>query len=738
MAAMRERLKEKQQMLRDKLAHRKALQTELSEHLRKTKTAARGAAMGAPHGSANAVVPVPPPPPERVVRNRALGHGNLKRDDDDDDDSIWHEARGAARPDMETGKFIPVIKPPEETGPPPATMMKPPQRAGFMPQIERTAKPEPQNPVVSPPPPPAPVEQQQQQQPAAPPPAPVEQQQQQQPAAPPPAPVEQQQHQQQPMAQEAAPVAAPEPAAPPAPPPQPRLSAAPPPPAPPPPKPVDARQPVAYEPPTPTTTGSVPTGSWKPVNPLERGNKPLNPGGSAEKMQQAYKPHAPPKAPPVPGNAPVPVPGVAPVQGGARTLEDLAREEVAYPEPRYVPGQGPPVQPDALPWVEPPAPPPPPPPTAAAPPAHVAAASIPAPAPARPPAQPVPMRPPPAPPPMPSIVAPPPPRFDPPAAAMPPPAPPPPPPVPSAAVVTPPPPGVITPPPGVITPPPSFAPPDLTPPPDLDAAQSAADIAAALPTPMVEPTVLIPGIIEPPPGLGGGVAGTVAGTAAAGINTVEEVLLCKEKLNIVVVASECAPFAKTGGLGDVAAALPKALRRRGHRVMVVMPRYKDYQGVFDTSVRVHYNIMGANTEVGYFHMYKNDVDYVFVDHVAYHAVAGDIYAGDREEANFRNAMLCQAAIEAVWHVKCGPEGDTPYGDSDLVFLANDWHTALLPVMLQAFLTAITASLSSRGPSSSFTTWRFRAEALSSSSTSSAFPRTTKTTSSWTIRSEASA
>ena len=108
-AAMRERLKEKQQMLRDKLAHRKALQTELSEHLRKTKTAARGAAMGAPHGSANAVVPVPPPPPERVVRNRALGHGNLKRDDDDDDDSIWHEARGAARPDMETGKFIPVI-----------------------------------------------------------------------------------------------------------------------------------------------------------------------------------------------------------------------------------------------------------------------------------------------------------------------------------------------------------------------------------------------------------------------------------------------------------------------------------------------------------------------------------------------------------------------------------------------------------------------------------------------------
>ena len=59
-------------------------------------------------------------------------------------------------------------------------------------------------------------------------------------------------------------------------------------------------------------------------------------------------------------------------------------------------------------------------------------------------------------------------------------------------------------------------------------------------------------------------------------------MLCKEKLNIVVVASECAPFAKTGGLGDVAAALPKGLQARGHRVMVVMPRYKNYDGAVDT------------------------------------------------------------------------------------------------------------------------------------------------------------
>lgn len=39
----------------------------------------------------------------------------------------------------------------------------------------------------------------------------------------------------------------------------------------------------------------------------------------------------------------------------------------------------------------------------------------------------------------------------------------------------------------------------------------------------------------------------------------------------------------------------------------------------------------------------------------------------------------QAALEAVWHVPCG--GIT-YGDDNLCFIANDWHTALLPVYLQ--------------------------------------------------------
>ncbi len=46
-------------------------------------------------------------------------------------------------------------------------------------------------------------------------------------------------------------------------------------------------------------------------------------------------------------------------------------------------------------------------------------------------------------------------------------------------------------------------------------------------------------------------------------------------LKVLFVASECAPFAKTGGLGEVIGALPPALRRQGVDVRVVMPLYAD-------------------------------------------------------------------------------------------------------------------------------------------------------------------
>jgi len=127
--------------------------------------------------------------------------------------------------------------------------------------------------------------------------------------------------------------------------------------------------------------------------------------------------------------------------------------------------------------------------------------------------------------------------------------------------------------------------------------------------------------------------------------------------------------------------LPKALAARGHRVMVVAPRYRNYAEAFDTSIRKAFPIFGGDHEVGYFHAYLDGVDFVFVDHPSFHHVGDDIYSGDRASQHFRFALLSRAALEAAWHVPCG---GCPYGDHNTVFVANDWQAALVPVYLQAY------------------------------------------------------
>lgn len=98
----------------------------------------------------------------------------------------------------------------------------------------------------------------------------------------------------------------------------------------------------------------------------------------------------------------------------------------------------------------------------------------------------------------------------------------------------------------------------------------------------------------------------------------------------------------------------------------------------------------AGVQVGYFHGYIDGVDWVFIDHPCFHGREHDIYGGSRQDIQFRCALLCKAAIEAPWHVPCG---GSVYGDENLVYLANDWHTGLLPVYLQVLLQLLPCFLS---------------------------------------------
>ncbi|XP_059293972.1 granule-bound starch synthase 2, chloroplastic/amyloplastic [Lycium ferocissimum] len=152
-------------------------------------------------------------------------------------------------------------------------------------------------------------------------------------------------------------------------------------------------------------------------------------------------------------------------------------------------------------------------------------------------------------------------------------------------------------------------------------------------------------------------------------------------MNIILVAAECAPWSKTGGLGDVAGALPKALARRGHRVMVVAPRYGNYAEPQDSGVRKTYNVDGQDVEVTFFQAFIDGVDFVFIESHMFRHMENNIYGGNRVDILKRMVLFCKAAVEVPWHVPCG---GVCYGDGNLVFIANDWHTALLPVYLKAY------------------------------------------------------
>lgn len=165
----------------------------------------------------------------------------------------------------------------------------------------------------------------------------------------------------------------------------------------------------------------------------------------------------------------------------------------------------------------------------------------------------------------------------------------------------------------------------------------------------------------------------------------DETKRAKTLFNIVFVSAEVAPYSKTGGLGDVCGSLPIALAQRGHRVMVVSPRYMNgvtdafFEAAFDCQCRIPITCFGATHEVAFFHEFRAGVDWVFVDHSSFHR-QGTPYGDTRGtfgDNQFRFTLLCHAACEAPLVLALG--GYT-YGEK-CVFVANDWHAGLVPVLL---------------------------------------------------------
>ncbi|KAJ6293393.1 hypothetical protein OIU78_025382 [Salix suchowensis] len=176
--------------------------------------------------------------------------------------------------------------------------------------------------------------------------------------------------------------------------------------------------------------------------------------------------------------------------------------------------------------------------------------------------------------------------------------------------------------------------------------------------------------------------------------TIQEKIVCLQGgMTVIFVATEVAPWSKTGGLGDVIGGLPPAMAARGHRVMTISPRFDQYKDAWDTHLSVQIQVGDRVETVRYFHCYKRGVDRVFVDHPMFlekvwgktgSKIYGPTAGEDYQDNQLRFSLFCLAALEAprVLSLDSSECFSGPYGE-DVVFVANDWHTALLPCYLKS-------------------------------------------------------
>lgn len=142
-----------------------------------------------------------------------------------------------------------------------------------------------------------------------------------------------------------------------------------------------------------------------------------------------------------------------------------------------------------------------------------------------------------------------------------------------------------------------------------------------------------------------------------------------------MVASEATPFAKTGGLADVLAALPRALARLGHSVDVVIPRYNGIM-LGEPLGPVAVPLGGDVTHAMVYAETRAGVRTLFLDHPGFYHREGLYGAGGEDYADnpARFAFLSRGAVE--W----ASGAEAPYD----VIHAHDWQAGLVPVFLREF------------------------------------------------------
>jgi starch synthase len=148
-------------------------------------------------------------------------------------------------------------------------------------------------------------------------------------------------------------------------------------------------------------------------------------------------------------------------------------------------------------------------------------------------------------------------------------------------------------------------------------------------------------------------------------------------VKVLYVTSECWPFAKTGGLGDVSYALPKALKKEGVDIRVIMPMYNEISNFLKQQMK---EVAVFNVQVGWRNQYcglleleYDGVTFYFIDNKFYFAREGELaylygYGDDAERFSF----FSRAVLDSLGKIDFYPD----------IMQINDWHTGMIPLLLK--------------------------------------------------------
>ncbi|CAG9623666.1 glycogen synthase GlgA [Sutcliffiella rhizosphaerae] len=144
-------------------------------------------------------------------------------------------------------------------------------------------------------------------------------------------------------------------------------------------------------------------------------------------------------------------------------------------------------------------------------------------------------------------------------------------------------------------------------------------------------------------------------------------------MKVLFVVSECVPFVKSGGLGDVAGALPKELKKLGTDVRVILPKYEQIPDIYRSKMKrlktTFINVGWRNQYCGVEELKHDNVTYYFIDNE--HYFKRDSLYGHYDDGE-RFSFFCRAVLESITIIDFIPD----------VIHCHDWHTGMVNFILE--------------------------------------------------------